>query len=134
MKYLLDTNACIAILNGTSAAVIRRFAAQSASTVGICAIVRAELEFGARNSDRTASVLANVERFVAPLTSLAFDDVAAQHYGTIRADLRRAGTPIGANDLLIAAIARSRDVTVATNNVAEFRRVVGLRVEDWSIA
>ena len=66
-----------------------------------------------------------------PLRSLPFDDACAAEYGLLRADLGRAGTPIGANDLMIAAIARHHDVSVVTHNVDEFSRVVGLRVEDW---
>lgn len=131
MIWLLDTNACIQILNGTSEAVIERFSKQSPRTVSLCSVVKAELHYGARVSRRVAQNLANLERFFAPLTSLAFDDACAAEYGLLRADLSRAGTPIGANDLMIAAIARHHDITVVTHKVDEFSRVVGLRVEDW---
>lgn len=78
-----------------------------------------------------ARTLTSLRGFFSPLQSLRFDDDTAEHYGLIRADLETAGTPIGANDLLIAAIARSRDLTPVTHNVDEFSRVVGLAIEDW---
>jgi tRNA(fMet)-specific endonuclease VapC len=131
VRFLLDTNTCIALLNGTSAAVATRFSAASPATLAVCSVVRAELAYGARKSQRTAEVLARVEAFLEPLPSLPFDDRAADHYGMIRADLERTGTPIGANDLMIAAIARARDLVVVTRNTREFARVVGLRVADW---
>jgi len=129
--YLLDTNACIHVLNGTSAPLIARFSEESPATLRVCSVVKAELLYGARKSRWVAKTLGNLERFLAPLQSLAFDDECAHHYGVIRADLARAGTPIGGNDLMIAAIARQHDCTLVTNNVEEFSRVVGLRVEDW---
>jgi tRNA(fMet)-specific endonuclease VapC len=76
----------------------------------------------------------NLERlreFFSPFDSLPFDDDAAERYGVIRAQLRREGNPIGANDMLIAAIALTADVAVVTRNRQEFRRVAGLRVETW---
>ena len=131
MSHLLDTNVCISILNGSDPAVIARFSRASPSTVAVCSVVKAELLFGARKSDRTAEVLDALDRFFAPLSSLAFDDRCAAHYGMIRADLEARGTPIGANDLMIAAIARAHDRVLVTRNLREFRRVVGLRVERW---
>ncbi len=129
--YLLDTGACIHILNGTSAAVTTRFAEQSPATVRLCSVVKAELLYGARKSKKVAQTLVVLERFFAPLLSLPFDDACAEQYGRLRADLEVAGTPIGANDLMIAAVARCHDLTVVTHNVSEFSRVVGLRVADW---
>ena len=75
--------------------------------------------------------IARLERFFAPMPSLPFDDACAAEYGLLRADLASRGTPIGSNDLMIAAIARVHDLIVTTNNVDEFARVAGLRVEDW---
>jgi tRNA(fMet)-specific endonuclease VapC len=131
MRWLLDTNTCIAVLNRSSEAVVARFSAAAPSRLVVCSVVRAELVFGARKSVRTAEVLDRVESFLSPLVSLPFDDLAADHYGLIRADLERAGTPIGSNDLMIAAIGRAHDLVVVTRNRREFIRVVGLRVEDW---
>lgn len=130
----MDTNVCIHVLNGTSPAVIGRFQRESPSTLRLCSVVKAELLAGARKSRSVAKAIASLERFFTPLASLAFDDQSAHHYGLIRADLERAGTPIGGNDLLIAAIARHHDLTLVTHNVDEFTRVVGLRVEDWEDA
>jgi tRNA(fMet)-specific endonuclease VapC len=87
--------------------------------------------FGARKSQRVEANLSGFERLLHPFESLPFDDNAAAHYGVIRADLERAGKPIGGNDMLIAGIARSRDLVLATRNIGEFARVAGLRVEAW---
>jgi tRNA(fMet)-specific endonuclease VapC len=131
VRWLLDTNTCIAVLNRSSEPVVARFSSAAPATLAVCSVVRAELVFGARKSNRTAEVLERVEAFLAPLVSLPFDDAAADQYGLLRADLERAGSPIGSNDLMIAAIARARDFTVVTRNRREFCRVAGLRVEDW---
>ncbi|MBW2523403.1 MAG: type II toxin-antitoxin system VapC family toxin [Deltaproteobacteria bacterium] len=129
--YLLDTNVCIRLLNDSSPQVAKRFAAESPSTMRLCSVVKAELLYGARKSHRVDKVLHTLRRFFDPLSSLPFDDDAAEEYGRIRADLEVAGTPIGGHDLLIAAIARRHDATVVTHNTDEFSRVAGLRVEDW---
>ncbi len=93
--------------------------------------MKAELLFGARKSAKSAANLALLGRFFSTFESYPFDDQCAEHYGVIRAELARAGTPIGPNDLLIASVARTHDVTLVTHNVDEFIRVAGLRVEDW---
>jgi len=94
-------------------------------------VVKAELLFGARKSARPAENLRLLERFFATFSSLPFDDDSADRYGSIRFDLERAGTPIGANDLFIAAIAMANDAVLVTHDVEEFSRVIGLRLEDW---
>jgi tRNA(fMet)-specific endonuclease VapC len=134
MAYLLDTNACVRLLNRSSPAVVERFKLETPGSISLCSVVKAELLYGARKSHQVARNLASLNAFFAPMDSAPFDDEAADHYGMIRADLARMGTPIGANDLLIAAIARAHDLTVVTNNTDEFTRVVGLRVEDWESA
>ncbi len=131
MTHLLDTNICIAYLNGTDDSVRERLLDLSPRDVAICSVVKAELIFGARKSERVQSNLARLETFFAPLRSLPFDDAAAQWYGSIRNQLENAGSPIGANDLLIASIGRAHDAIVVTRNEGEFRRVPGLRVETW---
>lgn len=131
MKFLLDTNTCIAYLNGRAVGVRRQLQALAPGDVVLCSVVKAELLYGARKSRDPATVVAKLQRFFAPLASLPFDDPAAQAYGTVRAELERAGTPIGPNDLMIAAIAQANGLTLVTHNVGEFRRVPGLRVEDW---
>lgn len=131
--YLLDTNACVHVLNNSRARLTERFAAESPATLRLCSVVKAELFYGARKSTVVARTIANLQRFFAPLPSVPFDDHAAEHYGAIRADLAQAGKPIGGNDLMIAAIARAQDLTLVTHNVSEFARVVGLRVVDWEV-
>lgn len=129
--YLLDTNVCIRILNGTSKAVIERFSRESPKTIRLCSVVKAELNYGARKSRDVSGVLQSLSAFFSPLESLPFDDASAEEYGAIRAQLEAGGTPIGGNDLLIAAIARRHDATLVTHDQGEFIRVAGLRVEDW---
>ncbi len=131
MKYLLDTNACIRVLNGSSPALIDRLRAQAPHDIGISTVTRAELLYGARRSSRVSDNLRLLGQFFSPFALLPFDDACADHYGAIRADLAGRGRPIGPNDLLIAATARAHDLTLVTHNVREFTRVVGLKVEDW---
>ncbi len=127
---LLDTNVCIGILKGRTD-LIRRLRSLAPDEIRVCAVVRAELYYGARKSERVEHNLAGLRRFLAPLESLPFDDRSAEEYGLIRADLERAGTPIGPNDLMIAAIARAHDGVLVTRNTREFARIVGLRMETW---
>ena len=129
--FLLDTNACIRILNGSSPALVRRFRSHEPSEISLCSVVKAELLFGARKSARIAENLETLRLFFQPLPSLPFDDRAADHYGMIRTELEKLGTPIGANDLMIAAIARAHDAILVTHNVREFSRVANLQLEDW---
>ncbi|MEO8900981.1 MAG: type II toxin-antitoxin system VapC family toxin [Polyangiaceae bacterium] len=131
MKYLLDTNACIACLRRKPSPVVARLRARSPDDVALCSIVRAELLFGAERSQSPVNERTVVERFLAPFLSLPFDDHAASHYAHIRHVLERAGQRIGAHDLEIAAIALARGLTVVTHNVSEFARVPGLLWEDW---
>lgn len=129
-RFLPDTNIWIALARGDRA-LQERMAALRPSQILACSIVRAELMFGARKSAR---VNANLEGFVAllaPFLSVPFDDAAAERYGMIRAALETAGTPIGANNLLIASIALSHDCVMVTRNCREFERVPGLRTEVW---
>jgi tRNA(fMet)-specific endonuclease VapC len=129
--YLLDTNACIRILNNSSSLLVGRLRDEDPSEIRLCSITKAELLYGARHSSRVADNLRLLERFFAPFISLPFDDPCSEHYAAIRADLAIRGQLIGPNDLLIAAIARAHDLVLVTNNGREFSRVVGLRIEDW---
>jgi len=131
--FLLDINACIKILNGSSDALVRRMQTHALNEIALCSVVKAELLYGARKSARVSSNLKLLEHFFSPLVSIPFDDTCAQHYGTIRALLERTGNTIGPNDMLIAATALAHDLTLVTHNVGEFLRVPGLRVEDWEI-
>lgn len=131
MKWLLDTNACIRYLNGRSANLKRRIDAAIPTDLLVCSVVKAELCYGASRSRDPARAAALQRQFLSPFVSLPFDDLAAQAYGTIRAELAAAGTPIGPNDLMIAAIAIANDVVLVTHNVNEFGRIKGLQIEDW---
>jgi tRNA(fMet)-specific endonuclease VapC len=129
--YLLDTNACIQLLNRGSSAVVSRLQAEDPSEIHLSTVTRAELLYGARHSTKVAANLLLLEKFFRPFLSLPFDDRCAEHYASIRAELAAQGTPIGPHDLMIAATARAYDLTLVTHNTREFSRVVGLRVEDW---
>ena len=131
MSVLLDTNICIALLNGRDGAAAHRLRAYVPRDVLVCSVVKAELIFGARNSQRVDENMKRLAAFFSPFEPVPFDDVAAEHYGVIRSQLEHVGTPIGANDMMIAAIAMGRRATVVTRNTAEFNRVAGLRVEVW---
>ena len=129
--YLLDTNTCIQFLNGTSQAVKQHFQQTLPSEIAVCSVVKGELLFGARHSQRVEANLQKLKLFFAPLQSLSFDDRCAEEYAQIRTDLARQGKLIGPNDMLIAAIARAHDAVLITNNTHEFERVANLRLSDW---
>ena len=129
--YLLDTNACIRILNSSSAPLVSRLRVENPSGIKLSAISKAELLFGARHSVRVAANLRLLERFFAPFVSLPFDDPCAEQYAALRADLAARGQLIGSNDMLIAATARAHGLILVTHNTREFSRVIGLKIEDW---
>lgn len=129
--YLLDTNVCIHFLNGSSPSVETHFRSRSPSQIAICSIVKAELLFGARNSQRMDANLQRLKLFFAPLQSLPFDDLCADEYGLIRAGLTARGRLIGPNDMFIAALARAHNAVLVTRNTREFSRISGLRLDDW---
>jgi tRNA(fMet)-specific endonuclease VapC len=131
--YLLDTNTCIELLNQANGPVHTRFLSHHPNVLKLCSIVKAELLYGARHSQRVEGNLVLLQRFFDPLESLPFDDQCAEYYGIIRADLMSQGTPIGPNDLMIAATARRYDMVLITHNTREFSRVAGLRLEDWFV-
>jgi len=131
VAWVLDTNACIRVLNGTSAVLVERMRGADPAHIALCSVVKAELMYGARKSSRRADNLRLLERFFMPLISLPFDDACAEQYGVIRNELESAGTPLGPNDLMIAATALANDATLVTHNLQGFARVPGLRLEDW---
>lgn len=130
LRYMLDTNLCIRVLRDRPAGLRERFNAEAASLC-ISTVTMAELLYGAEKSARPAENRQQVDSFSARLDVLPFDDVAAAHFGEIRASLERNGQVIGPYDLMIAGHARSRGLVVVTNNLGEFNRVEGLRAEDW---
>lgn len=129
--YLLDTNACIRLLNDSSSRPAQRLRQYHAGDIALCSIVKAELTYGAYRSRRVAENLRLLDQFFAPFISLPFDDPCVEAYGRIRSDLERVGTPIGPNDLMIAATAVANYLTLITANTREFGRVIGLMFEDW---
>ena len=131
MSYLLDTNACIAAINDQNSAVAQKLITVPLSDIFLCHIVKAELYYGAYKSQRQVYNLATIERFCAPFQLLVFDSEAADVYGQLRADLERKGSPIGPNDLIIAATAVRYNMILVTNNAREFGRVSRLQMEDW---
>ncbi|MDQ3250564.1 MAG: type II toxin-antitoxin system VapC family toxin [Chloroflexota bacterium] len=131
MRYLLYTNACIRYLNGRSLPLAQKLLALPVTSVFVCSIVKAELFFGAAKSQMIEQKLARQISFLNQFVSLPFDDASAQIFGRIRAELARRGTPIGAYDLQIAAIALVNNVTLVSHNTNEFARVAGLMLEDW---
>lgn len=132
--YLLDTNACIRILNDSSPSLVARLRLHHPSEIRLSAITKAELLYGARHSGRVSENLRVLARLFEPFACLPFDDACAEHYGMIRADLAARGQVIGPNDLLIAATARAHDLPLVTHNLREFSRIVGLRLDDWERA
>lgn len=131
MTYLLDTNVCIRYLQGRSDNVVKQMQRTQVSDIVVCSVVKAELFYGAARSNDPAHSLAIQKKFLDQFVSLPFDDKAAEVYGEIRATLAKAGTLIGPNDMLIAAIALANNVTLVTHNVREFDRVVNLSLVDW---
>jgi tRNA(fMet)-specific endonuclease VapC len=132
MTYLLDTSTCIEFLNRRRPQLLDRLVAVPDADLFLCSVVRAELLCGVVRHPRGSARRPQLDAFLSRYRSLPFDDDAAEHYAEIRAAVEGVGRPIGANDLLIAAIARSRGLVVVTHNVGEFERVPGLTVEDWA--
>lgn len=137
MTYLLDTNACIALINGTPRKVRRRFqrAIARRATVLVSSVVTFELWYGATKSERREANTARLEAFLSgPVEWTPFDEDDAREAGVVRAELERNDKPIGAYDVLIAGQARRRRTTLVTSNAREFERVTGLHWEDWASA
>lgn len=132
MKYLVDTDICIYLIKQQAPSVLDKLRACQAGEVGISAVSVAELRYGASKSQRGQANHEALDQFLAPFEIAAFDDAAALSHGAIRAQLERAGQPIGPLDMLIAAQAISLQVTLVTNNLREFERVAGLTVERWA--
>ncbi|MBI3942604.1 MAG: type II toxin-antitoxin system VapC family toxin [Chloroflexi bacterium] len=133
MRLLLDTNICIYIIRRSPPHLSNKLAQYTPSDVGISAITVAELYLGVYKSSQPFRNQQALDQFVIPLTVVDFDMDAAITYGRLRAYLEGQGTPLGSLDMLIAAQALSRDLTLVTHNTREFERVPDLIVEDWVI-
>ena len=132
MKYLLDTNICIYIIKQKPSWVVKRFSAHAIDSIGLSTVTVSELSYGVAKSPKRTQNGQALQEFLLPLRIAPYDSRAAEIYGPIRATLEQAGNPIGPLDTMIAAHASSLDVTLVTNNVAEFSRVAGLRIENWA--
>ncbi len=132
MKYLLDTNICIYIIKKKPEKVIGRFLKYKPGDIVISSITVAELNYGIEKSNKPDANTVALREFLQPLIILDYMQNDSEAYGKIRADLERKGIPIGAMDLLIASQALSRDLILVTNNEKEFKRVKGIRIENWT--
>ncbi|WP_263012916.1 type II toxin-antitoxin system VapC family toxin [Ancylothrix sp. D3o] len=131
--YLLDTNVCVIYLNNRSLVLRQRLERIPIKDIAVCSVVKGELFYGALRSNNTQRSLERQQAFLNQFVSLPFDDEAATVYARIRAELAGRGTPIGANDLQIAAIALANNLILVTHNTREFSRVDGLKIEDWEV-
>ena len=132
MRYMLDTNIVAYAKNNRPEVVYECMSRFDTKDLCVSAITLAGLEYGVFNSSNPERNKLALTLFLANIEVVPFDDDAAVEYGRIRADLKRKGTPIGANDLMIAAHAKSLGMTLVTNNTKEFERVEGLMLEDWA--
>lgn len=132
-RYMLDTDTCSYIMKRSNEMVLTRLQAVPVTAVCISVITKSELLYGVEVSPRRAQDATALKAFLPHVEVLEYPDDAATHYAQIRADLKNRGEMIGANDLFIAAHARSLGLRLVTNNTAEFGRVKGLTVENWTL-
>ena len=129
---MLDTDTCINLIRQRNEKILARLKRRRPEDICISAVTLSELEFGAaKSADRAKNRLALVE-FMTPIGVMPYDDTVAESYGRVRAELEGMGTPIGPLDTMIAAHALSLGLTVVTGNEREFRRVSGLKVQNWA--
>ncbi len=133
-QYMLDTDICSYAIKVSSIPVQQRLEQVSLQAVCVSVVTKAELLYGLALRDGSMRYRFELERFLGYIQILELPDQAAAHYAEIRAGLSKSGQIIGANDLFVAAHARSLGLTLVTNNVREFGRVPGLLVENWAAA
>ncbi len=131
IKYLIDTNICIYIMNKRPIGIIHKFKQFDVGEIGVSTITVSELQYGVSKSKNRRLNKQRIEEFLFPLEILPYDEIAATIYGDIRVQLEKRGEPIGPLDLLIAAHALSRNLVLISNNEKEFKRVKNLKVENW---
>ena len=131
MRYMLDTDICIYVINARPPAVLDKFLAHEAEGLGVSAVTAAELWFGVRKSGSRRNLLL-LDKFLAPLEIAEFGADAARAYGEVRSAREKKGPPIGPLDTQIAAHALALGVTLVSNNLREFKRVPKLRLENWA--
>jgi tRNA(fMet)-specific endonuclease VapC len=132
MRFMLDTNICIYVIKKKPPHLLQKLMTHDYTEIAVSSVTVAELEYGAAKSSRQGQNRDALCQFLVPFEILLFHEPATVHYGDIRADLEKRGQTIGAMDMLIAAHARSLNMILVTNNVAEFQRVSGLAVENWA--
>jgi len=132
MQYLLDTDICIYLIKNHPPAVQRRFRQHSLGSICLSTVSLFELRYGVSKSNRQRANQGALDAFVEMLELVELDSAAALAAADCRASLERRGTPIGPYDLLIAGVALSRDMTLVSNNIREFSRIEGLKVENWA--
>jgi tRNA(fMet)-specific endonuclease VapC len=130
-RYMLDTDTCSYIMKRSNQTVVKRLRAIPVADVCISVITKSELLYGVEVSPRQVQDASALQAFLPHVEVLELPDAAATHYAQIRADLKKRGQMIGANDLFIAAHARSLGLRLVTNNTGEFGRVKGLTLENW---
>ena len=133
MKYLLDTNVCIKILNGSNRNILKRIETIKNDEIVIPSIVRFELYYGSYKSKIPTKTTKNLNLFLNSFETIEFNDSIAEIAGKLRADLSKKGTPIGPYDIIIAATAIYTNLTLITHNTKEFSRITELIIEDWEI-
>jgi len=131
MRYMLDTNICSYVLRSRPPSVKARFEKTRPGALAVSTVVLAELLYGAARHPKAVAIRREIADLVSRLTVIPWDEAAAEHYGALRAALEKAGTPLGAMDMMIAAHARSVGATLVSNDVRHFDRVEGLRVANW---
>ncbi|PYT56020.1 MAG: VapC toxin family PIN domain ribonuclease [Acidobacteria bacterium] len=132
-RFLLDTNICIYVRRQKPEKVLRRFRALRQGEAALSVITFGELLYGAAKSVQRAEALERLEELAHLLPVLPLPEAAAEAYGIMRAELERKGEMIGNNDLWIAAHAKAAGLTLVTNNEREFRRVRGLKIQNWAV-
>jgi len=133
LRYMLDTDICSYVMKRSHDAVLRRLQKVPVSDVCVSVVTKSELLYGVEVSPRRQQDEAALNAFLNYVEVLDFPDNASSHYAQIRAQLKKSGKMIGANDLFIAAHARSLGLTLVTHNTQEFRRVNRLAIEDWTL-
>jgi tRNA(fMet)-specific endonuclease VapC len=133
MIYLLDTNVCIVYLKGQNSHLKQKLDNILLSEIAVCSVVKGELFYGSLRSANPERNLRLQQEFLSQFLSLPFDDQSAVVFGEIRAQLAAKGTPIGAYDLQIAAIALANNLILVTHNTKEFSRIPQLQLEDWEM-
>jgi tRNA(fMet)-specific endonuclease VapC len=132
MRFMLDTNTCVDLIRERNHDILRRMKRRSPDELCVSSVTLSELEYGAAKSANPERNRLALAQFMTPVSVVSYDGAVAPVYGRVRAELEKAGTPMGPLDTMIAAHALSLGVTVVTNNEREFRRVAGLKVQNWA--